>query len=154
MRIKAKNYAKRNFRKVRDNDKLSEMERSERMSGIRSKNTKLENEFVSKLRTATKKKFYINDRSVLGNPDIVFRRQNVCIFLDSDFWHGWQYPRWKHLLKDEFWRAKIERNRKRDERVTRTLKRNGWVVLRFWEHNLKKESQLCVKRVVKSVEII
>lgn len=81
----------------------------------------------------------LNSKELKGKPDIVFNRNKLCVFLDSDFWHGWQYPRWKHLLKNNFWRHKIEANRKRDKRNTVWLRRNGWTVLRIWEHNIKKD---------------
>ena len=148
MNPKTRNYSKRNFKKEREDDKLSVKERSQRMTGIRSKGTKFEKQFVSELKKATRKRFQVNDFTVLGKPDIVFKKRKMCVFLDSDFWHGWQYPRWKHLLKDDFWRQKIERNRKRDRKVTQTLRRQGWVVVRFWEHNLKKDQQRCVNKVV------
>lgn len=74
------------------------------------------------------------------------------MFFDSNFWHGWQYPRWKHLLKNDFWREKIERNRIRDRRVTRKLHTEGWVVLRLWEHQLKKDQSMCVKKIIDSLK--
>ena len=78
------------------------------MSKIRSKETKFEREFILRLKKSTRKKFKVNVTSIKGKPDIVFEKHKVCVFLDSDFWHGWQYPRWKHLLKDDFWREKIK----------------------------------------------
>ena len=153
MRKKTNNYSTRNFKKKRGEDKLSKQERSERMAKIRSRGTKFEKDFIAKLEKSTRKKFKINDITVLGKPDIVFIKYKVCVFLDSDFWHGWQYPRWKHLLKNNFWREKIERNRKRDIKVTQTLRKQGWTVLRFWEHNIKKNKTGCVRRVVESIKI-
>jgi DNA mismatch endonuclease, patch repair protein len=107
------------------------------MSKIRSKNTKFEVDFIRQLRKKTKIKFRTHVRKVKGNPDIVFEKQRICIFLDSDFWHGWQYPRWKHLLKNAFWRNKIDRNRKRDKYITRYLRGRGWTVVRVWEHEIR-----------------
>lgn len=118
-------------------DKLSKEKRSALMSKIRSKNTRFEQDFIEKLKRRTRKKFYTHERNIKGTPDIVFRKDNVCVFLDSDFWHGWYYPRWKHLLKNDFWRKKIENNRKRDRKTTVYLRKNGWTVLRFWEHDIK-----------------
>lgn len=109
------------------------------MSKIRSKNTKLEKEFILVLKKIIHKKFQTNVISIKGKPDIVFQKEKVCIFLDSDFWHGWQYNRWKYLLKNNFWQEKIENNRKRDKKTTNYLRKNGWTVLRFWEHQIKTE---------------
>ena len=108
------------------------------MSKIRSSNTKFERKFIAAFKTLTKKKFQTNVALIKGKPDVVFQKDKICVFLDSDFWHGWQYPRWKHLLKTEFWRKKIENNRKRDKKTTAYLRENGWKVLRIWEHNFKK----------------
>lgn len=109
------------------------------MSKIKSSNTVFEQKFISELKKRTRVKFELNASDVRGRPDIVFKKKKICIFLDSDFWHGWQYPRWKNTLKDDFWRNKIERNRKRDRNVNQYLKRNGWKVMRFWEHDIKRD---------------
>jgi len=136
MRKKYNNYLGRCFNKRRTSDKLSLAQRSELMSNIRSKKTNFEIAFVKQLRKATKRRFLVNVSSMKGKPDIVFNNSRICVFLDSDFWHGWQYPRWKHLLKNNFWRNKIENNRNRDKRTAAYLKRHGWKVIRVWEHNI------------------
>lgn len=148
MKKRTRNKLSRNFSKERDLDKLTIRERSRRMSLIRSRSTKFEQDFIVTLKKQIRKTFSTNDRNVLGKPDIAFKKHKVCVFLDSNFWHGWQYPRWKHLLKNDFWREKIERNRKRDKKVTRKLYAEGWTVLRFWEHQLKKDQAACVQRIV------
>ena len=147
MQKRIKNYLGRNFSKKRISDPLSTQGRSALMSRIRSKNTKFELAFVSELKKCTHIKFKTNVLSLQGKPDIVFPKQKVCVFLDSDFWHGWQYPRWKHLLKDDFWRSKIEANRKRDRKNTKFLRRWGWNVFRFWEHNIKKDIRKSVIKI-------
>ena len=91
--MKIRNYQGRNFKKLRSDDKLSKDGRAKLMSTIRSKNTKFETDFLSALTQATKQKFHTHLRGLRGTPDIVFIRRKVCVFLDSDFWHGWQYPR-------------------------------------------------------------
>jgi len=152
MKKQTQNSLNRNFSKERNSDSLTASERSQRMSLIRSKSTKFEQSFIAVLEKQTRKTFSINDANVLGKPDIVFAKYRVCIFLDSNFWHGWQYPRWKHLLKNDFWREKIERNRMRDKKVTRKLRAEGWAVLRFWEHQLIKNQFACVKKVIDSLK--
>src|SRR4051794_16328767 len=73
--------------------------------------------------------------------------------LDSDFWHGWQYPRWKHLLKDDFWRGKISKNRQRDIRNKRLLKQTGWKVIRIWEHQIKHYPEKAIDRILSALYI-
>jgi len=151
MKKRARNNLNRDFSIQRNSDPLTVHERSRRMSLIRSKSTKFESDFIVALKKQTRKTFTSNDSSILGKPDIVFKRYKICVFLDSNFWHGWQYPRWKHLLKNDFWRDKIERNRTRDKKVTRKLRAEGWVILRFWEHQLKKNQSACVKKIADSL---
>jgi len=113
---------------------------------------KFEKDFIEELKKQTHKVFTTNDVGIFGKPDVVFKKHKVCIFLDSNFWHGWQYPRWKHLLKDDFWREKIERNRKRDKKVTQRLRTEGWAVFRFREHKLKTDQSHCIEKVLDSLK--
>ncbi len=147
VRRKIQNYLGRNLNRRRRPDTLSDEKRSELMSKIRSKGTFFERDFIESLRKNVRLKFSINVASMKGKPDIVFLKQKLCVFLDSDFWHGWQYPRWKRLLKDDFWRDKIEQNRKRDRRNTAFLRRSGWNVLRLWEHKIKMKPADCIQDV-------
>lgn len=128
-------------------DKQTPQSRSAQMSKIRSKNTKLEEEFINLLNVAFSNKFVTHVRTLKGIPDIVFKNQKVCVFLDSDFWHGWQYPRWKHLLKNDFWREKISKNRQRDVRNTRFLKKAGWRVVRLWAHQVNSNPDKCIEKI-------
>lgn len=72
-------------------------------------------------------------KAVKVRPDFVFRRERVAVFVDGCYWHGCprHYRRPKGNRK--FWDAKITRNRERDRRVTRALRKDGWTVLRIWE---------------------
>jgi len=150
---KTNNYLNRDFNKKRKRDSLPTAKRSRLMSKIRSKNTKFEREFISVLRKSTRKKFKTNVAAIIGKPDIVFSKDKVCVFLDSDFWHGWQYPRWKHLLKNDFWRNKIENNRKRDKKVTLFLRKNSWKVIRIWEHDLKLDLIDCINTICRKLYV-
>jgi DNA mismatch endonuclease (patch repair protein) len=73
---------------------------------------------------------------VIGKPDFVFPHRKVAVFVDGCFWHGcprcYKAPRRNRA----FWRTKIERNQKRDKKVSRVLRRAGWTVIRIWEHEL------------------
>jgi DNA mismatch endonuclease (patch repair protein) len=75
-------------------------------------------------------------------PDFVFSSKRMAIFVDGCFWHG--CPR--HGTQPEgnaaFWRAKFRRNRARDRRDTRNLHRDGWQVVRLWEHELRPKVRL------------
>lgn len=150
-RRKIKNYLGRNLGKEREPDKISKKQRSSVMSKIRSRGTKFESDFIETLKTKIRKRYRLNVRDLKGKPDIVFDKYKVCVFLDSDFWHGWQYPRWKHLLKNDFWRNKIEANRIRDRMNTTLLRRSGWTVIRIWEHNIKKDADNEIDRILRTL---
>lgn len=81
-----------------------------------------------------------------GRPDLVFRRARVVVFIDGDFWHGYRYPAWRDRLAP-FWQAKIERNRRRDKKNFAVLRREGWHVVRIWEHEVKADVEACVERI-------
>ena len=81
-----------------------------------------------------------------GKPDFLFPSARLAVFVDGDFWHGWRFPEWGHKLGD-YWRMKIERNRKRDQGNFRRLRRSGWTVLRFWEHQLQRDILKVVRRI-------
>ena len=145
---KIRNTLGRNFKKRRASDTLSKKKRSSLMSKIRSESTVFEQNFINELRKRTRHKMLLNVRVIKGKPDIVFDKHVLCVFLDSDFWHGWQYPRWRHLLKSEFWRKKIENNRRRDLRVTQYLRSQGWLVVRIWEHSIKQNKEKALQKIL------
>jgi DNA mismatch endonuclease (patch repair protein) len=82
-----------------------------------------------------------------GRPDIVFRKVQVAVFVDGDFWHGWRFPLWKHKLSVK-WQKKIEATRARDAKNFKTLRRDGWTVLRIWEHQVERNVDSCIDRIV------
>ncbi|MFZ4695985.1 MAG: hypothetical protein ACOYMV_12745, partial [Verrucomicrobiia bacterium] len=146
-RRRIRNVQGRDYGKRRAPDPLSRQKRSALMARIRGRGTDFEEQFIKAFRAACLVRFERNSNRVLGKPDLVFRHQRTCVFLDSDFWHGWQFPRWRHLLKNDFWRDKIAVNRKRDRYVTRTLRGQGWRVFRFWEHDLRGKLPAAVGRI-------
>jgi DNA mismatch endonuclease (patch repair protein) len=119
-------------------DIFTKEKRSEIMSKIRSKNTKLEL-VVFKFLRLHRVHFQKHYRGVRGTPDVAVPSRKLAVFVDGDFWHGYRYPTWKKKMKPGFWRKKIEGNRARDRRNFAALRRNGWKVLRVWEHEIKKD---------------
>ncbi len=119
------------------------------MRNIRSKNTTPERLLATALRA---KRIYFgkNLKSIIGKPDFVIRRKKLVIFVDSDFWHGHPKRFIKPKTNYSYWRQKIKRNKERDKLVNRLLRRKGWKVLRFWEHQIKNNVQKCVKTVLNS----
>lgn len=90
-----------------------------------------------------------NYKIVFGTPDIVFVRLRIAIFIDSEFFHGYNWEEKKLRLKSnrEYWINKIERNMKRDKIVNEYLLSKGWKVLRFWAFEVKKNPLKCLKQI-------
>ncbi|MCH7944755.1 MAG: very short patch repair endonuclease [Armatimonadetes bacterium] len=74
---------------------------------------------------------------LVGQPDLVFAGKRTVVLLDGCFWHGCPEHRGVPTRSGEFWRTKIQRNKARDIAVTAALSRDGWRVIRVWEHDVK-----------------
>ncbi|MBO4326196.1 MAG: DNA mismatch endonuclease Vsr [Clostridia bacterium] len=98
-----------------------------------------------------------NVNRITGHPDIAFIGKKIAVFVDSEFWHGYDWEARKADFKShqEFWVPKIERNMQRDQEVNEALKEQGWTVLRFWGKEIKKNVSGCadiVERAVKGMK--
>lgn len=129
-------------------DSVSKKKRSEIMSKIRAKNTKLETDF--RKRVWIKGLRYRLHYKMTGKPDLVFVSKKIAVFIDSCFWH--KCP--KHFRQPksnlDYWIPKIKNNVERDKKITRNLKTKGWEVLRFWEHDINGKPDKCVNVIVKA----
>jgi len=110
------------------------------MSRIRSSNTGIE-KFIFKGLQSRGIYFQKHYKGILGTPDVAIPKKKIAVFIDGDFWHGFRYPAWKKRLHSKFWVTKIERNRARDRRTFAKLRRDGWKVMRLWEHQILKSPQ-------------
>ena len=84
--------------------------------------------------------------SVIGRPDFVFSRKRVAVFIDGCYWHGCKCRRLPKKNR-QYWEAKFRNNQTRDRRITRSLRAEGWRVIRIWEHELKQKPDNVVKRI-------
>ena len=80
-------------------------------------------------------------RSFKVRPDFIFPKLRLAIFVDGCFWHACPKHRTQPKGNAAFWRKKISGNQIRDRLVSRTLRRNGWQVLRIWEHELVRRNE-------------
>jgi len=130
-------------------DIFSKEKRSWVMSRIRGTNTKIDLKMNEMLGSARYK--YVMYPKMFCNPDFILPRKKIVIFCDGDFWHGYRYLEKKRLSK-KFWRDKIERNMRRDQTVSRKLRQEGWSVLRFWEHDIEKNPEKCMRRIIRKAK--
>jgi DNA mismatch endonuclease (patch repair protein) len=85
---------------------------------------------------------------LFGKPDFAFPKHRLVIFVDGCFWHVCPKHATYPASNEEFWRAKLARNRARDRLVTRSLKQRGWFVLRIWQHELSAAGHArCIRRI-------
>ncbi|MBU1695238.1 MAG: very short patch repair endonuclease [Verrucomicrobia bacterium] len=118
-------------------DPLSPAQRSERMSRILNADTKPEM-IVRRLVHGMGYRYALHVKALPGNPDLVFRPRSKVIFVHGCFWHQhrcrqYRMPKTKHL----FWEPKLAKNKARDGRNQRELRRLGWRTLTIWECQLK-----------------
>ena len=86
-----------------------------------------------------------------GKPDLVFVSAKVAVFVDGCFWHGCQKHSAIPQTNRAFWKKKIVRNMERDREVTEELIGLGWIVLRFWEHQVKDNPDECISKIKESL---
>lgn len=104
---------------------------------MKSRNTKsTELKFLSFL----KEKHIVGWRrkyTLTGSPDFVFPQLRIVVFIDGCFWHGCPDHCRMPASNINYWKAKIEKNRIRDKKITKALRSKGWQVIRIWEHEIK-----------------
>lgn len=125
-------------------DKLTPEQREKNMRAVKNKDSEIE----LLLRHCLWEKglrYRKNVMSVYGHPDIAFIGKKVAVFCDSEFWHGFDWGKKQNEIKSrrDFWIPKIERNIARDLEVTAKLQSEGWIVLRFWGKEIKKNTEEC-----------
>lgn len=126
-------------------DVFSKEKRSEVMAAIRAHgNKETELKLISIMRAARITGWRRN-QSLPGRPDFVFRRQRLAVFIDGCFWHGCPKHGRNPSSNREYWLPKLRRNKKRDISVKRLLTKQGWIVLRIWQHDLLDAPRLTVR---------
>ncbi|UNC91288.1 very short patch repair endonuclease [Candidatus Contubernalis alkaliaceticus] len=95
-----------------------------------------------------------NYNKLPGKPDILITKNKIAIFVDGEFWHGHNWEEKKCRIKSnrDYWIKKIERNIERDKENTKKLEELGFVVIRFWEKEVKNDLQSCVQKIIDLTE--
>jgi DNA mismatch endonuclease Vsr len=134
-------------------DKLTKEQRSRNMQAIKASGSKIETTLAKAL-FAKGHRYRKNDKKIFGKPDLTFKKYRIAVFIDSEFWHGKNWKARRHDFKSNrvFWIDKIEKNIQRDKRVNKELKKQKWIVLRFWGKQIEKNSDVCVSVVEKMMK--
>lgn len=144
-------------------DIKSAEDRSKNMGAIRGTDTKPE----IVLRKALWRRgfrYRKNLRSLPGKPDIVLAKYRICIFVDSEFFHGKDFysgyqsrkytslkEQLEHSNHPEFWLKKITGNIEHDRSVTEQLESEGWKVIRFWSKDVLRNTDSCISKIEQTV---
>lgn len=133
-------------------DDLTPEQRRKNMQAIKSKDTSIEL-LLRKALWQEGIRYRKNYKKLPGKPDIAITKYKIAVFCDSDFWHGYDWENRNQRIKSnrDYWIPKIERNMQRDKEVTTQLQAAGWVVLRFWEWQIRKHLAECVDEVKNAI---
>ena len=124
------------------------------MSKIRGKNTKPEMLF-RKMLWKKGVRYRVNNKKLPGKPDISILKYKLAIFIDGEFWHGYNWNERKKTIKSNraFWIPKIERNMQRDKEVNKQLIEMDYMIFRFWEHEIKNELTKCINDILVYIDV-
>jgi DNA mismatch endonuclease (patch repair protein) len=123
-------------------DVFTKAKRSEVMSRIRSRGNRDTELALMQIFRAHLITGWRRHRPVFGKPDFVFPKHRLAVFVDGCFWHCCPRHSTKPRNNATFWRSKLAANNARDRFVTRTLRKQGWRVVRVWEHELRKPARV------------
>ena len=133
-------------------DVFSKQKRSEIMRSIRGRgNRSTEGRLRYRLVAAGVSGWRLHDGNIAGRPDFTFPRRKVAVFVDGCFWHGCSSCRALPKTNRKFWETKILANKKRDRTASGALKKSGWNAVRFWEHEVRRRPEYCLKKIVYAV---
>ena len=120
--------------------------RSEIMSHIRSKWTAPEVKIHSHLKG--RKVRHMMHPSLEGSPDIELLDAKTAVFIHGCFWHKCPKCYREPKSNTEYWIPKLERIVKRDMKNARSLRKQGYSVVRIWEHQIKRDFKGAMRRLV------
>jgi len=123
---------------------------SKRMARVRLKKGKAET-MLAKALWHQGYRYRMNYKELPGSPDIAFTKQKVAVFVDGEFWHGYDWENRKEKLKNnrDYWIEKIQENMARDMKNGRQLEELGWRAIRFWEKEVLQDLDNCVDKCTK-----
>ena len=134
-------------------DTVSPKERSRIMAKVKSQGNKSTELKIIKFFKEYGIKGWRRKYPLVGKPDFVIPKSRLAIFVDGCFWHGCKEHCRMPESNREYWVSKIDKNIKRDKLINKELKKRRWVVIRIWEHDLRKGNhKKKIKRIKELVE--
>jgi DNA mismatch endonuclease (patch repair protein) len=129
-------------------DIFTKQKRSEVMARVRSSRTRIELSLKSALEKSRLRFAY--QPGVRGRPDFIIEG-TLAVFVNGCFWHC--CPRHYREPKSNvgYWREKALRNRLLLDRNRRLLRREGYSILSFWEHDIEDSPGACLHRIWRSL---
>ena len=134
-------------------DIFTSKKRSEIMSKIKGKDSKMEIAFRKRL-WSKGFRYSKNSGKYFGKPDMALPKYETVVFVDSCFWHGCKKHGSIPSTRRKFWTEKINRNKARDREVDRYYKKNNWKVIRVWEHEMCKDPGGLIDGVISTLKNI
>jgi DNA mismatch endonuclease (patch repair protein) len=124
-------------------DTISAEKRSRNMSRIKGRDTQPE-KTVRSLLHSMGFRFRLHVKELPGKPDIVLPRHKSVVFVHGCFWHGHEGCKRASIptTRTEFWKAKINGTRQRDERTLAALEKLGYRCLVVWQCQLRDKAVL------------
>lgn len=129
-------------------DNLTKEQRTKCMKNIRSQWTSIEL-FIHNYLKGNKIKHEMHP-DINGSPDLIIKDKKTAIFIHGCFWHKCPKCYKEPKSNKEYWLPKIDKNVKRDRRNTNSLKKQGFKVITYWEHDLKGVNRLAtINKILK-----
>ncbi len=124
-------------------DLYTKSKRSEIMARIKDRNTSPEIT-ISRMLRKIKVRYRRNVKSIIGRPDFVIYQAKTVIFVHGCFWHHHANCKRAKLptTNRAFWKRKILGNKRRDNRIARLLRKQGWRVIIVWQCSLRNENRV------------
>jgi len=133
-------------------DHVSPETRSQIMRAVKSKGARsTERKLRAALVRAGIKGWHMHADQLPGKPDFIFPEKMLAVFVDGCFWHGCAKCYRRPHSSQTYWDAKVAGNMARDKSRRAELKKLGWKVIRFWEHEVKESASGAATKIKKGI---
>ncbi|KKM80635.1 hypothetical protein LCGC14_1337850 [marine sediment metagenome] len=89
---------------------------------------------------------YESQKNIYGRPDI-FIKPNTCVFVDGCYWHGCTQCMNEKALNH----TSPKKKSINDININKTLKKQGYKIVRIWEHDIKNDLNSCLNKIQEGV---